>query len=72
MLSFAPTYLAFKIDFEDRAAHARLLQCVLQPSMYWISSAMKIKHKMCGGEGQHQDLAEKQAKITRWQAFVFF
>ena len=55
MLSFAPRYLAFKIEFEDRAAHARLLQCVLPASMYRISSAMKIKHKMCGGKAMERD-----------------
>ena len=46
---------AFKIEFEDRAAHARLLQCVLPASMYRISSAMKIKHKMCGGKAMERD-----------------
>ena len=72
VLCFVTTYLAFKIDFDRRDARVVNLQHAMPGYMYRISLAMKIKHKMCGREGQHQDLAGKQAKITRWQAFVFF
>ena len=48
MLSFVTRYLAFKIDFDRRDARVVNLQHEGQDYMYLISSAMKIKHKMCG------------------------
>ena len=50
VLSFAPRYLAFKIDFDRRDAHVVHLQHEGQDYMYRILTAMKIKHKMCGGK----------------------
>ena len=55
MLSFAPTYLAFKIDFDRRDTRVPHLQHALPGHMYRISSAMKIKHKICGGKAMERD-----------------
>ena len=55
VLSFAPTYLAFKIDFDRRDTRVPHLQHALPGHMYLISSAMKIKHKICGGKAMERD-----------------
>ena len=49
-VSFAPRYLAFKIEFEGRDARVPHLQHAVSGYMYMVSSAMKMKDKIRGGK----------------------